>query len=139
VPAFAGQIARIEAGLIAPELFVGRLTPERDFLDIRDICDAYVCCAARDDDLPDDEIFNLASGRAVRIGDLLEQMLALSQAKVTVRQEPSRLRAMEIQKVVGDASKARKLLGWQARIKIEETVETVLRAARQKLRRTAAF
>jgi GDP-4-dehydro-6-deoxy-D-mannose reductase len=66
-------------------------------------------------------------------------MLALSQAKVTVRQEPSRLRAMEIQKVVGDASKARKLLGWQARIKIEETVETVLRAARQKLRRTAAF
>jgi GDP-4-dehydro-6-deoxy-D-mannose reductase len=139
VPAFAGQIARIEAGLIAPELFVGRLTPERDFLDIRDICNAYVCCAARDDDLPDDEIFNLASGRAVRIGDLLEQMLALSQAKITVRQEPSRLRAMEIQKVVGDASKARKLLGWQARIKIEETVETVLRAARQKLRKTTAF
>ena len=139
VPAFAGQIARIEAGLIAPELFVGRLTPERDFLDIRDICDAYVRCAAHDDDLADDEILNLASGRAIRIGDLLEQMLALSHTKITVRQEPSRLRHAEISKVVGDASKARKLLGWQPRIKIEETVETVLQTARQKLKKVAAF
>lgn len=136
VPAFAGQIARIEAGLTAPELFVGRLTPERDFLDIRDVCDAYVRCAARDDDLGNDEILNLASGRAIRIGDLLEHMLALSSAKIIVRQEPSRLRNAEVQKVVGDAGKARKLLGWEARLKIEETVETVLREARKKV---AAF
>lgn len=136
VPAFAGQIARIEAGLIAPELFVGRLTPERDFLDIRDVCDAYVRCVARDDELADDEILNLASGRAVRIGDLLEHMLALSPAKIMVRQEPSRLRNAEVQKVVGDAGKARNLLGWEARTKIEETVETVLRGARKKV---AAF
>ena len=136
VPAFAGQIARIEAGLAAPELFVGRLTPERDFLDIRDVCDAYVRCAARDEDLADDEILNIASDRAVRIGDLLEQMLALSPAKITVRQEPGRLRHAEIQKVVGDSRKARKLLEWQPRIKIEETVEMVLQEARKKV---AAF
>ena len=37
-----GQIARIEAGLLEPQISVGALTPERDFLDIRDICSAYV-------------------------------------------------------------------------------------------------
>jgi GDP-4-dehydro-6-deoxy-D-mannose reductase len=132
VPAFAAQIARIEAGLTPPELIVGALTPERDFLDIRDICDAYVSCAARHEDLANNEILNLASGHATRIGDLLERLLALSAVKVTIREDPGRLRGAEIPKAVGNAAKARKLLDWAPQIPLEETVESVLRAARQK-------
>jgi GDP-4-dehydro-6-deoxy-D-mannose reductase len=85
--------------------------------------------------LPNDEILNIASGRTIRIGDLLDQMLALSRVKITVRQDASRLRHAEIPKVVGDAGKARKLLGWNAKITIEKTVEAVLQAAREKLKR----
>jgi GDP-4-dehydro-6-deoxy-D-mannose reductase len=131
VPAFAGQIARIEAGLAPPELAVGALTPERDFLDIRDICDAYVRCAARDADLSDDEILNLSSGHATRIGDLLQRLLAMSRATITVRQDARRLRDAEISKAVGNAAKARNLLGWAPQIPLEDTLTSVLNAARQ--------
>ncbi len=131
VPAFAGQIARIEAGLAPPELAVGALTPERDFLDIRDICDAYVRCAARDAELADDEILNLASGHATRIGDLLQRLLAMSPVKIAVRHDASRLRGAEIARAVGNAEKARNLLGWTPKIPLEVTLAEVLAAARK--------
>ncbi|WP_163202527.1 GDP-mannose 4,6-dehydratase, partial [Citrobacter koseri] len=41
VPAFAAQIARIEAGLQEPTLRVGNLEALRDFLDVRDVVAAY--------------------------------------------------------------------------------------------------
>src|SRR5262249_50548134 len=41
VPAFAHQIARIEKGLQSPTIQVGNLDVKRDFLDVRDIVDAY--------------------------------------------------------------------------------------------------
>jgi GDP-4-dehydro-6-deoxy-D-mannose reductase len=137
VPAFAGQIARIEAGLMPPELAVGSLTPERDFLDIRDICDAYVRCAAQDAQLADNELLNLASGRAIRIGDLLEHLMALSTTKIIVRQDPTRLRGVEIQKAIGDAERARQQLRWTPKFSLDETLATVLNAAREKIRRGA--
>lgn len=130
VPSFAGQIARIEAGLAPPELAVGALTPERDFLDIRDICDAYVRCAIRDEALADDEVLNLASGYATRIGDLLQRLLAMSRVKITVRQDTGRLRGAEIPKAVGNATKAWNLLGWTPKIPLEEMLASVLNTAR---------
>ena len=37
IPAFAMQIAQIEAGLAEPVIHVGNLDAERDFLDVRDV------------------------------------------------------------------------------------------------------
>ena len=45
VAAFARQIARIEAGAQPPVVRTGALDRARDFLDVRDVCDAYVCGA----------------------------------------------------------------------------------------------
>ncbi len=50
VAAFARQIARIAAGLQPPSLLVGNLDTWRDFLDVRDVCRAYLACIAHRDD-----------------------------------------------------------------------------------------
>ncbi len=68
VPAFARQIARIEAGLQPPRLAVGALDPMRDFLDVRDVCAAYVACLRRAEELrtgrdPQSRLRNPASDR----------------------------------------------------------------------------
>jgi GDP-4-dehydro-6-deoxy-D-mannose reductase len=134
VPAFAGQIARIEAGLAKPEIAVGALEPERDFLDVRDICAAYAAGLRVFDQLANNSVLNLASGVAVRIGDILDRLLAQARVKITVTTDPERLRAVEIARAVGDASAARRLLGWQPSHTLAETLNTVLAAARANAR-----
>ena len=41
IPSFAGQIARIEAGLAEPVIKVGNLAARRDYSDVRCVVDAY--------------------------------------------------------------------------------------------------
>jgi GDP-4-dehydro-6-deoxy-D-mannose reductase len=130
-PAFAGQIARIEAGLMPPEIAVGALTPERDFLDVRDICTAYIACMQKFDSLPNNLAINIASGKTVKIGAILDILLARSSASITVRQDPARLRPVEISRAVGDTARANTLLGWRPYFALEDTLQTVLNFARQ--------
>ena len=132
VPAFAGQIARIEAGLMPPEMAVGALDPERDFLDIRDVCRAYVAALARFDKLPNNQAINIGSGSSVKIGTILQMLLAQSPARITVRQDPARLRPVEIERAAGDNTRARELLGWQPRHALAQTLESVLAFARRR-------
>ena len=96
VPAFAGQIARIEAGLSAPEMLVGNLDSERDFLDIADVCAAYIALIRKFDELPNNLALNISTGQTIRIGAILEKLLALTGETITIRQDPARLRPSEI-------------------------------------------
>jgi GDP-4-dehydro-6-deoxy-D-mannose reductase len=126
VPAFARQVARIRAGLQAPEMDVGALDPRRDFLDVRDVCDAYVACLARADGLAPGTILNVASGTPRRIGDVLAELLALAGVSATIRSAAGLLRSSDIPTACGDASAARGLLGWAPRIPWRQTLSDVL-------------
>lgn len=130
VPAFAGQIARIEAGLMAPQMAVGALSPERDFLDVRDVCAAYVASLQKFDELANNTILNIASGSAIRIGDVLSRLLEYASRKIEITTDPARLRPVEIIRAAGDAGQARRLLGWAPRYGLDETLLNVLEAAR---------
>jgi GDP-4-dehydro-6-deoxy-D-mannose reductase len=130
VPAFAGQIARIEAGLAPPEIAVGALDPRRDFLDVRDVCAAYGLALQKFDALPSNSVFNIGSGEAVRIGDVLNMLLAMARCKISIVTDPARLRGVEIACALGDAALARRALGWQPQYGLQETLASVLEAAR---------
>ncbi len=133
VPSFAGQIARIEAGLAPPVLQVGNLDEERDFLDVEDVVSAYVAMLDARERLRPTEVFNVASGRPVRIGDLLDTLLAQASVAITVEVDPSRLRPISVQRMTGDAGRLRERLGWRPRIALEQTVAQVLQAQRNHL------
>lgn len=131
VPAFAAQIARIEAGLQPPEILVGNLDSERDFLDIADICAAYTAAIQHFDQLPNNTVLNLATGRATRIAVILDKLLALSPAKITIRQDPARLRPSDIARAAGDPTAAARLLNWHPTTPLDDTIASVLRHARE--------
>jgi GDP-4-dehydro-6-deoxy-D-mannose reductase len=126
VPAFAAQIAKIERGEQEPVIHVGSLTSRRDFLDVRDVVDAYVRAVLRFDDLPVACALNVASGRAISMGKILDILLAMSSKTVEVRQDTSRLRNNDASVIIGDASRARRLLDWHPRIDITATLGAVL-------------
>lgn len=123
-PAFARQVARIAARLQPPVLEVGALAPERDFLDVRDVCRAYALCLATD--LPPGVILNIASGTPRRIGDILGHLVELAGIDAEIRTDSARLRPGDIPRAVGDASLARRLLGWEPRIPWERTLADIL-------------
>jgi GDP-4-dehydro-6-deoxy-D-mannose reductase len=137
VPAFARQIARIESGLQPPPLRVGGLDISRDFLDVRDVCDAYIACLRRSsDELAPGAILNLGSGQPRRIGAILDELLSLAGLRTEVVTDAARLRPSEITTASGDITRAQRLLGWAPTIPWRQTLVDVLadwrtRAARE--------
>ncbi len=133
-PDFAMQIARIEAGQAQPVVRVGNLDAERDFLDVRDVADSYAAVVERADDIQTGTALNIASGKPVRIRELLDRLLALStRHDITVESDPSNMRPAEIPYFVGDGSAAERVLGWKPQRKIEETLTDLLDWCRGRL------
>jgi len=129
---FAKQIAAIEAGLRTPILRVGNLSAQRDFTDVRDTVRAYWLALEKGQA---GEVYNLASGRAVTIQQLLDMLLSLSEVEVEVQVDPERLRPSDVEILIGDASKFRTATGWEPLIPLEQTVEDLLNYWRQRLGR----
>lgn len=136
VPAFADQIARIEAGLLPPVVKVGDLSAERDFLDVRDVARAYALVIARSDTLPAGTVLNIASGVPRRMSDLLDALIARAHTKVTVVADPTRMRPSDVPRIVGDASRARAALGWSPEISFEQMIDDVLGDCRRRVARS---
>jgi GDP-4-dehydro-6-deoxy-D-mannose reductase len=129
LPAFAMQVARIEAGL-EPVIRVGRLEAERDFLDARDVAEAYARTVMCSDSIKSGTILNIASGEPRKIGDLLKRLLEMSRVPISVEQDPGRVRCDDIPRMIGDASLARRLLHWQPRYSFDDTIGVVLNDCR---------
>jgi GDP-4-dehydro-6-deoxy-D-mannose reductase len=134
LPSFAGQIARIEAGLQKPVLSVGNLDAMRDFLDVRDVADAYARCVMRSDSLKTGTVLNIASGVPTSVRALLEELLALAHVPITVEIDPQRWRENDIPSFVGDASAARRLLGWVPQYDATSLARSLLETARAAIR-----
>jgi GDP-4-dehydro-6-deoxy-D-mannose reductase len=133
VVAFALQIARIAAGLQAPVLQVGNLETWRDFLDVRDVCAAYVACIQRRDILASGTILNLASGHARRVGDVLADLIALAGVEVEIQVDASRIRDTDIRMACGNPTRAQELLGWRPVIPWDQTLRDVLDDCRSRV------
>lgn len=125
LPAFAQQIARIEAERQPPCIKVGSLVAERDFLDVRDVVAAYADVLTLPT-LDRRATFNVASGNVVAVGELLDRLLAMSRVNVTVEQDPERMRGSDVPRAAIDASRLRAQAGWAPRHTLDQTIADVL-------------
>jgi GDP-4-dehydro-6-deoxy-D-mannose reductase len=123
VPAFASQVARIEAGLQEPVMKVGNLDAARDFTDVRDIVRAYHLAATQGEP---GEVYNLASGRPQSIRGLLDMLLSYSETEIRVERDPARYRPVDVPEVYGSAEKFRRQTGWVPQIPFEQTLRDTL-------------
>lgn len=122
-PAFANQVARIEAGLQEPVVKVGNLSAARDFSDVRDIVRAYHLAATQGEP---GEVYNLSSGQAHQISELLEMLLSFTDADIQVEGDPARYRPVDVPVVYGSAEKFHRQTGWQPEIPFEQTLRDTL-------------
>jgi GDP-4-dehydro-6-deoxy-D-mannose reductase len=129
---FARQIAEAEAGLAEPVLRVGDLEARRDFTDVRDVAEAYRLAVER---CRPNTPYNICSGRAVAIGELLERLVAQSRCPVRVEQDPDRMRPSDVPLLHGSPERFASETGWRPQLDLEQTLTAVLEDWRERLRR----
>jgi GDP-4-dehydro-6-deoxy-D-mannose reductase len=128
---FARQVAEVEACLREGVLRVGNLEAVRDYSDVRDVVRAYWLLL---DAGSPGEVYNVCSGSGVKIGDLLERLIAGAGVRVEVRQDPDRLRPSDLPALVGDPSRLKVATGWEPRFGLDRTLDDLLDYWRDRVR-----
>ncbi len=123
IQTFCRQMALIEAGQQAPALMVGNLEARRDFTHTGDVSRALWLLLERGQP---GEVYNLCSGNAIRIGDIVELVRERGRVATTVQVDPARLRPSDEPLLMGDNSKLRAATGWAPQIGMEQIVEELL-------------
>ena len=110
VPSLVKQVCAIREGRSPNEIVAGNLDVTRDLSDVRDVIDAYVALLERG---RTGHVYNVGSGREVRIRDVL----------VT---DPRRLRRDEQLRMRADVTKIGSHTGWASRIPLNESLRDIL-------------
>ena len=122
--------ARVKLGL-AQELRLGNLGARRDWGFAGD----YVEAMWRMLQQPKADDYVVATGESHTVRELVE--IAFGAVGLDwrewVHEDPALLRPAEVERLVGDASKARRVLGWAPRVSFRELVETMVRADLERL------
>lgn len=134
MPAFARQIARIEAGLQPPLLQVGNLEAGRDFLDVRDVCRAYLALLELAGSEGYSRCFNVASGSSRSMREMLERLLQETAQAIRIEQDPERMRPSDIPLALGSHARLCRETPWQPAIDLDDTCRSILDDWRARVR-----
>ncbi|HOT47416.1 MAG TPA: GDP-mannose 4,6-dehydratase [Spirochaetota bacterium] len=102
---------------------LGNLSVMRDFLDVRDVGDAYIRIM---ENFKDGSVFNIASGTAYKLSDLVELIQEIARIKLEIHHSDSLIRKNEIVKAIGDSSAFKKEYNWQPVYSIRDSLEWIL-------------
>lgn len=119
---FASKIADIEKGA-EPVIRVGNLEAYRDFTDVRDIVHGYVMLMESG---KIGEVYNIGSGNAYRVQEILDILLSLSNTKIKVEIDPEKLRPSDVPIIQCDNSKIKAHVNWVPQYDIKNTLKDTL-------------
>jgi GDP-4-dehydro-6-deoxy-D-mannose reductase len=124
LPSFTRQIIEIKRGLRPPVIEVGDLDVKRDFLDVRDAARAYIALMREG---KRGEVYNVCAGTSYNLKTLLDSLCERAGITVDVQVKEERIRPVDTRELLGDNSKIKSDTGWEPKIPIEETLESLLR------------
>lgn len=120
---FCKQVAEIEAGKKEPVMYVGNLAAKRDFTDVRDVVSAYALLVQKG--IPG-ETYNVGSGHAHEIREILDLIISMSDADIKVEIDPNKIRPVDVPIIEADITKLNQATGWTQQIPLEQTIQETL-------------
>lgn len=116
----------ITQALVKDTIKLGNLETTRDFTYVSDTVAGFVCAAQSKTGLG--EVFNLGTGKEIRIGDLAELVLRKIGRKVKIEVDDERLRPekSEVLRLISDNTRAREVIGWEPQVPFEEGIEKTI-------------
>jgi len=120
---FARQIVAIERGHRPAEIVVGNLEARRELTNVRDTVRAYEAVMAHG---APGRPYNVSSGVAWSVRELLDRLIAHAHVSVQVRVDPAKFHPNDLPLLVGDPTRIRTELGWTPSISFDETLDEIL-------------
>ena len=120
---FCKQVVEVEKGLREPVIHVGNLKAKRDFTDVRDVIAAYECLIRQG---KSGETYNVGSGKAYEIQEVLDKIIELSGREINVEVEQARLRPIDVPIIEADITKITEQTDWKRKISLEQTLKDTL-------------
>jgi len=121
--ALARQIVEVEKGAKEPEIRMGNLEPERDFIDVRDVVRAYLQLMSKGSY---GEVYNIGSGKCYSIREVLEILLREADVEIAVKQDKTRMRQLDIPRQISNIGKVKTSTGWAPKISLQESLRDML-------------
>ena len=137
LPGFAEQIVRGEAAVDAGEgveplpIHVGNLDVKRDFLDVRDVVEAYRTLI---EDPTAHGVFNVCSGESRSLRSVLDRLRSRAVIATEVVPDPSRIRSTDPDAVEASSARLRRETGWAPKITLDTTLDDILDDWRARIR-----
>lgn len=104
----------------ALETELGNLDVARDFSDVRTVVAVYRLLMEK---APAGEIFNVCSGRAYALSEILEMLAEISGHTLSIRVNPAFVRSNEVKVLRGDNTKLRAVVGEVKDYSLRDTLE----------------
>lgn len=127
---FAQQVAAIDLGLQKPEVSVGNISVSRDFLNVRDVVQAYYLLLEQ----KKQGIYNICSGKAISLSEVLETLCLFSSKKIAIVEDAAKIRPVEVPILQGDNSKLCRDTGWVPHYTLTETMRELYGYWKEQLR-----
>jgi nucleoside-diphosphate-sugar epimerase len=96
----------------------------RDFVYVEDAADAFIAAATTDAAVGG--TFNVCSGEAVTVRDIVQRVLHCTGSTSVARFGALSYRSTELPVLSGDTSRAERILGWRARVSLDEGLERTI-------------
>jgi len=106
---------------------LGSLHPTRDLTFVADTIEGFIKIAEKEKAVG--EVINIGSGFEISIGDLAEKIVQLTQSRATVKLDKKRVRPKdsEVERLLADSTKARKMLGWQPQVNMDNGLNKTIK------------
>lgn len=127
---FCRQAAQIEAGKKEPVMYVGNLDAKRDFTDVRDVVRAYAQLIEKG---KAGETYNVGSGHAYAIREILDVIITLSKTPIRVETDPNKIRPVDVPMIEADITKLHQATGWRPSIPLKQTIQETLDYWRERI------
>jgi GDP-4-dehydro-6-deoxy-D-mannose reductase len=126
IPSFAKQISEgIKQGQREIKLITGDIAIIRDFIDVRDVVNAYFALLKNG---KQGELYNVCSGKGHSLKDVVDLLAKIFDVQVTTETDPKRIRPHDNRIIIGSFEKIKKDTGWEPKFSLEDSLNTLVKS-----------
>jgi len=126
IPSFAKQILEgINQGQSEIKLITGDITVVRDFIDVRDVVNAYFALLING---KSGELYNVCSGKGHSLKDVIDLLAKINNIKIITEIDSKRVRPIDNRIIIGSFEKIKTHTGWEPKFELEDSLKMLVKS-----------